>query len=75
MSREYEDTNDDARRESRLRGKASRQGFSIRKSRVREPNLDNLGGYMLIETDHNIVVSGERFDLSLDDIEAYLAGE
>ena len=59
-------------REMRLRRMAARQGMGIHKSRVREPNLDNFGGYMLYDLDGNYVVAGARFDLDLDDVERWL---
>jgi hypothetical protein len=35
--------------------------------------VDDLGGYRLLDANYNMVVSGERFDLDLDDVEAYLS--
>lgn len=59
--------------ESRVRAKAQRAGYAVRKSRQRKvPNLDNFGQFMLIDIDHNGAVLGSRFDASIDDIEAFL---
>ncbi len=60
-------------RERRLRHIAQKRGFMLRKSRgSRSP--DNRGGYMIVDL-RNAVVAGERFDLDLDAVEAWLAEE
>lgn len=60
--------------ESRVRSKARRHGYAMRKSR-RMPSLDNWGEYMLVDFNANFIVLGSRYDASLADIEAYLADE
>jgi hypothetical protein len=62
---------DTRRREQRLRGKAQRQGYLLRKSRVRPPHLHDFGGYMLVNASTNIIEAGENFDLDLDDLERF----
>jgi hypothetical protein len=47
----------------------------VRKSCVLNPNVNDLGGYMLVDANANFVVAGSDFDLSLDEVEAYLAGD
>jgi hypothetical protein len=66
-------TLEEMRRESRVRARARRAGYYVQKSRQRNyvPNLNNQGQYMLVN-DRNRIVLGERFDATLDDIEAYL---
>ena len=59
------------RREARLRRAAKRNGLVLKKSRARRPDLNDKGRYALLN-DRNVVCLGERFDASLDDIEAYL---
>lgn len=59
--------------ESALRHRAAREGFSLRKSRARE-SVDNLGGWMIVDSNRNAVVAGERFDLTGEDVERVLAG-
>ena len=59
--------------ESRLRRRAIRQGYCLMRSRWRLGSIDNLGGYSIIDANHNFVVAGSRFDLSLDDVEAWLS--
>ena len=59
-------------KEQRVRRKARRLGYCISKSRAMI-SLDNLGGYMLIDADSNFVVSGARYDLTLDDLDEMLS--
>jgi hypothetical protein len=68
------DTEDRAR-EQRLRRLAARQGFSLQKSRIRDPRAFGHGGYMLVD-DRNCCVCGGwpyAYSSTLDDIEAFLA--
>jgi hypothetical protein len=46
----------------------------LRKSR-RPLSLDNHGEFMIVDPSRNVVVAGERFDLDLDAVEAWLADE
>jgi hypothetical protein len=60
-------------RQRRLRKIAQKRGFMLRK--LRGPlSRDNRGGYMIVDR-RNVVVAGERFDLNLDAVEAWLADE
>ena len=61
-------------RENGIRRLARRYGYAVRKSRGRKyvPHADNFGEFMLVEANRNLVVLGERFDASLDDIEFFL---
>lgn len=59
--------------ESTLRARARKLGYSIRKSRLRSTNEDNLGKYALVKEDSNSVILGERFDASLEEIAEYLS--
>lgn len=69
-----EETNTDERaREARARRKARAQGLVLRKSRIRNRNVDNWGGYMLVDAQGNYVVRGERWNLDLDDVEKFLS--
>jgi hypothetical protein len=58
--------------ESRLRKMAAKEGYAIRKSRIRTPHIDNQGEYMLVDTRSNICVLGSRFDADLADIGEFL---
>ena len=62
----------DKSREQRARRQLRQQGYALRKSRVRNWNIDNLGGYMVIEANRNLIVAGQRFDMSLDDVEHFI---
>ena len=64
-------TGDEARL-GRLRRLAAEKGYAIRKDRVRRPNIDHRGGYMLIDADGSSVIAGSRFDLSLRGLEDLL---
>jgi hypothetical protein len=60
-------------KERRLRKIAQKQGLLLRK--LRGPlSRDNRGGYMIVDR-RNAVVAGERFDLDLDAVEAWLTEE
>lgn len=66
---------DEKNREARIRRLARHHGYALRKSRVRKhPHFNNRGEYLLLDPWHNRVVGGERFDLRLDDIEAFFHG-
>jgi len=60
------------RREARLRRAAKRNGLVLKKSRARRWSPDNQGLYTLLTFNNVQCPIGERFDASLDDIEAYL---
>jgi hypothetical protein len=64
----------DKHQEARVRRLALRHGYRVLKSRQRNhvPNLDNHGEFMLVN-DHNFVVTGSRFDASLEEIVDYLS--
>lgn len=57
------------KREDRVRRRLERQGFELKKSRARTYTADNQGGYMILR--NGIIEAGERFDLSLDDVERF----
>jgi hypothetical protein len=53
---------------ARARRAAKRARLVARKSRGRQGTVDNRGGFMLIEPYRNIVLAGERFDWSGEDV-------
>ena len=59
-------------RARRLRKTAQKRGFMLRKSRG-PLSLNNHGEFMIVDPSRNVAVAGERFDLDLDDVEAWLA--
>lgn len=59
-------------RERRLRKKASRIGYQLKKSRA-SISLGNFGDFMLVDAYTNCVILGSRFDLTLDGVEEWLS--
>lgn len=59
-------------KESMLRRALNKAGYSLRKSRQQFISINNLGGYMIVDTNHNAIVAGSRFELSLDDVAAFI---
>lgn len=62
-----------AARESRARRALQRDGRMLRKSRGRLWSINDQGGYRIIDPFMNTIIWGERFDLSLTDIERIAA--
>ena len=58
--------------ERQIRYRLSKKGFSLRKSRVKTINIDNLGMYMVVDNATNGIDLGERFDASLDDVISWM---
>ena len=62
--------------ENRVRRKAERQGYVLRKSRRRDPNARDFGKYALFDPQGNYAVFGYSNDTvmnaDLDDVEAWL---
>ncbi len=58
--------------ERKLRRALTKQGFQLHKSRNRNWSCDNQLGYMISK--NGWVECGERFDLSLADVEAFANG-
>jgi len=63
---------DEKVRENRLRRQARRQGLLLHKSRAQKTNIDDYGGYMIISARLNSIEAGQKFDLSLDQVEQFL---
>jgi hypothetical protein len=57
--------------ESVMRRRARRMGYSVSKSRDRSLHSDNRGQFMLCD-ERNVVVLGDGFDASLQDVADYL---
>ena len=59
-------------RENRMRRKLQRMGYVLLKSRRRDPQAYDYGGYDIIDANRNAIVFGNgNFNLSLDDVEAF----
>jgi len=74
--------NPEKNRENNARRKLSRRGYLLRKSRtgsvitvngVSNILADDQGGYMIVDARMNTIAAGERFDLSLEDVERFIA--
>jgi hypothetical protein len=63
-------------RENRLRRVAERRGMKLLKSRRRDPDAIDFGGFMLVDAYTNAVIEGathHAYSASLDDIETVLS--
>lgn len=63
------------KKEEKLRKELKNLGYSLRKSRVKNPNLNDHGGYMIIQSNSNSVIAGSKFDLSLEDVKRFVNEE
>jgi hypothetical protein len=61
----------DKSREVNMRRWAARLGLILRKSKKRNWSINDYGGYMIVNFD-NCIEAGEKYDLTLDQVEAYL---
>jgi hypothetical protein len=59
------------KREQKIRRKLATQGLRLKKSRTKNHTADDYGGYQIIEIYSNRIEAGEKFDLSLEDVEDY----
>jgi hypothetical protein len=62
---------DDQVRENRLRRVAERQGRTLTKSKLRDPNAKGYGTYSVSDT----YFGAGGYDLTLDEVESHLVGE
>lgn len=61
--------------EIQLRRKLIQKGYLLQKSRKRktaENNINDLGGYMIVDANYNAVIAGSRFELTLEDVEIFV---
>jgi hypothetical protein len=61
----------DKTRENRLRLTCERRGLRLEKNRRRDPKAIGFGRYRIVKAD--APAAGARFDMSLDQVEAWLA--
>ena len=69
------DTEQHRRHEDRVRRIARRQGYALHKDKAGVWSFNHQGGWQIVDAERNWLVAGERFDLSLDDVEQRLAEE
>ena len=70
-------------RENQVRRQLARQGYRLQKSRsdgtvrvngvYQGENMDDRGGYRIVDDNTEMIVAGEKFDLSLEDVERLTA--
>lgn len=61
-------------REQAVRRKLKKEGLILQKSRVHVGNLNDWGGYRVINSNH-LIEAGANFDLDLADIEKWFEEE
>jgi hypothetical protein len=61
------------RNEDRVRRIARRQGYALHKDKAGVWSFNHQGGWQIVDAVRNWLVVGERFDLSLDDVEQWLS--
>lgn len=59
--------------EQRLRRALNKSGYSLHKSRVKAINPNNHGEYMITDTGRNAVVAGDRFNMTLEDVQQWVS--
>jgi len=58
-------------REDKARRQLAKQGYTLKKSRAQTYTVDNQGGYMILQD--GVIQAGERFDMTLEDVEKFVA--
>lgn len=67
-------TNEIRAREQRLRRALKKEGYTLQKSRKQNVDYNNMGQYMVIDSNTNSCAGGGRYEWSLDDVERFIAG-
>ena len=67
------DTEQHERNEERVRRIAGQQGYELHRDRAGVWSFTHQGGWQIVDAERNWLVAGERFDLSLDAVEQWLA--
>lgn len=57
-------------REQAARRKLAKHGYILVKSKCRNTTIDDHGGYRIVDL-RNIIVAGEKFTLTLEDVEGW----
>ncbi len=60
--------------EAKLRRALYKDGFALIKSRKRNITINDYGRYMIVNGWDNTIVSGERFNLTLEDVCSFVDG-
>jgi hypothetical protein len=67
------ETGQHERNEHRVRRIARQQGYELHRDRAGVWSFNHQGGWQIVDAERNWLVAGERFDLRLEDVEAWLA--
>jgi hypothetical protein len=62
-------------RDNRLRRVALRRGFILRKSGMKDPQATNYNGYMITRADTGLIVLGQGYGASVDDVAEFLGDD
>lgn len=49
-----------------------KMGYGLSKSRKRNFDIDDQGGYMIYDLSYNLCIWGSNYDLSIDDVFAFI---
>jgi hypothetical protein len=63
----------DRHRLGNLRKKANRRGYRLSKTRWHYHTIDNYGGVIIVDNYNNVIVAGDRYSLTLDEADRWLA--
>jgi hypothetical protein len=61
--------------ESQLKKLLAKKGYTLKKSKAKQINIDDFCGYMIVLTEMNAIIAGSRFELTLEEVEAFLNNE
>jgi hypothetical protein len=62
----------EANLERKCRRQLAAQGYGLKKSRTRNTHGNDYGEYMIFDPYTNDIVAGEKFDMSLDEVVAFI---
>lgn len=66
---------DSKSRESKVRRRLVSQGYALKKSRAINLTSDDQGGYQIIDLQFGRIEAGERFNLTLEEVEQFAIDE
>lgn len=66
---------DSKNRENKVRRRLVSQGYALKKSRAINLTSDDQGGYQIIDLQFGRIEAGERFDLTLEEVEQFVIDE
>jgi hypothetical protein len=66
-------TKNQTRLEARLRRRLNKYGYRLQKSRIRNTNIDNFGGYRISDLRTCFIILGSRYEFSLKDVEEFIS--